>query len=377
MNVLASPRLPPAARARRGRRGESQLRAGGARRGQRRARRGGRASCSRGGNTRPNLGIAHQRVDRRPRACLESRWLPRSGRTRHGRQHGAPRFGELLRGRRGAAHGERRRPRRRSRRHATTGERAAAAATSPFRFSRMGPKGIGRQLGEANRKKIGRAMAAGGGGAAADPGRLHLPRPVRRPRPDASTRRTSCSARTCRPAQLLQARSPSLDLDSLYGAGPQDPESAKFYEADGLHLKMGKTVAADGVPAKDGFDLPRGAGNTAAQEAQGDHPGPAQRREPRGRPDAPRVDPLPQPRRRHAAGLGAAGAALREGARARDQALPVDAPHRLPAAHLRARRGQQRLQQRPQGLRGRRAADATCRRCRSSSRSPPSGSATR
>jgi hypothetical protein len=39
------------------------------------------------------------------------------------------------------------------------------------------------------------------------------------------------------PAQLVQNRSPSLDLDSLYGAGPADPESAKFYEADGSHLK--------------------------------------------------------------------------------------------------------------------------------------------
>jgi hypothetical protein len=65
------------------------------------------------------------------------------------------------------------------------------------------------------------------------------------------------------PAALLQARSPSLDLDSLYGAGPQDPASAKFYEADGMHLKVGRTVAADGIPAKDGFDLPRGAGSTA------------------------------------------------------------------------------------------------------------------
>ena len=43
------------------------------------------------------------------------------------------------------------------------------------------------------------------------------------------------------PAELLQARSPSLDLDSLYGAGPADDESAKFYEADGLHLKVGTT----------------------------------------------------------------------------------------------------------------------------------------
>ncbi len=39
-----------------------------------------------------------------------------------------------------------------------------AQAAPPFRFSRMGPKGAGRQLGEANRKKIGAAMAAGGGG---------------------------------------------------------------------------------------------------------------------------------------------------------------------------------------------------------------------
>ena len=68
------------------------------------------------------------------------------------------------------------------------------------------------------------------------------------------------------PAQLLQARSPSLDLDSLYGAGPTDPGSAKFDEEDGLHLKMGKTMAVDGITAKVGFDLPRGAVTTAAQK---------------------------------------------------------------------------------------------------------------
>src|SRR3954451_19901815 len=68
------------------------------------------------------------------------------------------------------------------------------------------------------------------------------------------------------PAQLLQGRSPSLDLDSLYGAGPSDPQSAQFYDADGVHLKMGKTVAAGGIGVKDGFDLPRGAGSGAAQK---------------------------------------------------------------------------------------------------------------
>ena len=67
------------------------------------------------------------------------------------------------------------------------------------------------------------------------------------------------------PADLLQGRSPSLDLDSLYGAGPADPESAKFY-ADDLHLKTGRTVAVGGLVARDGFDLPRsGVGSARAK----------------------------------------------------------------------------------------------------------------
>ena len=67
------------------------------------------------------------------------------------------------------------------------------------------------------------------------------------------------------PAQMLQARSPSLDLDSLYGAGPQDPGSAKFYESDGVHLKMGGAIASGGEPALPGHDLPRvGTGGTNA-----------------------------------------------------------------------------------------------------------------
>ncbi len=60
---------------------------------------------------------------------------------------------------------------------------------------------------------------------------------------------------------MLQGRSPVLDLDSLYGAGPSDPVSAEFY-SDGLRLKMGTTV----TPAKAGFDLPRvGKGAAAAR----------------------------------------------------------------------------------------------------------------
>jgi Animal haem peroxidase len=141
----------------------------------------------------------------------------------------------------------------------------AAPAAPPFRFSRMGPSGQNRQLGEPNRKRIANAMAAGGGGASRIPaGFTYLGQFIDH---DLTFDRTNVMlGANVSPVQLLQARSPSLDLDSLYGAGPQDPGSARFYEADGLHLKMGKTVAAEGIPARDGFDLPRGAGDTVAKK---------------------------------------------------------------------------------------------------------------
>ena len=158
-------------------------------------------------------------------------------------------------------------------RRPTVAAAATAAAAPPFRFSRMGPKGINRQLGEPNRKKIGNEMAAGGGGASQIPaGFTYLGQFLDH---DLTFDKTDVMlGANVSPAQLLQARSPSLDLDSLYGAGPQDPESAKFYEADGLHLKMGKTVAAEGIPAKNGFDLPRGAGNTQAKKRKAVIPDP-------------------------------------------------------------------------------------------------------
>jgi hypothetical protein len=150
---------------------------------------------------------------------------------------------------------------------------AAEAQVPPFRFSRMGPSGAGHQLGEANRGKIAGAMAAGGGGVSQVPaGFTYLGQFVDH---DLTFDKTSVMlGQNVSPAQLLQARSPSLDLDSLYGAGPADPASAKFYEADGLHLKMGKTAAFEGLPAKEGFDLPRGAGNTAAKKRKAIIPDP-------------------------------------------------------------------------------------------------------
>jgi hypothetical protein len=58
---------------------------------------------------------------------------------------------------------------------------------------------------------------------------------------------------------LPNKRSPALDLDSLYGRGPENPpsEGPSYYEADGLHLREGTTVDHHGQPDRAGFDLPR------------------------------------------------------------------------------------------------------------------------
>jgi hypothetical protein len=156
-------------------------------------------------------------------------------------------------------------------------ERTLAAALEaeapPFRFSRMGPSGINKQLGDPNRKKIAAAMVAGPGAASQIPaGFTYLGQFVDH---DLTFDKTSVMlGENVAPIDLLQARSPSLDLDSLYGAGPNDPASAKFYEADGVHLKMGKTDAVGGIPAKQGFDLPRGAGSTPAAKRKAIIPDP-------------------------------------------------------------------------------------------------------
>ena len=136
----------------------------------------------------------------------------------------------------------------------------AAAAAPPFRFSRMGPAGGNLQLAEGNRKKVGIAMTTPPTVTSPIPaGFTYLGQFIDH---DLSFDKTEVMlGQNVSPAQLLQARSPSLDLDSLYGAGPADPESAKFY-SDGVHLKIGDTVAA-GDPAMPGFDLPRvGVGST-------------------------------------------------------------------------------------------------------------------
>ena len=151
--------------------------------------------------------------------------------------------------------------------------RAAEAATPPFRFSRMGPKGTGKQLPDGTRKALAEAMAVPGGGSAGVPaGFTYLGQFTDH---DLTFDKTNVMLGDhVAPTALLQARSPSLDLDSLYGAGPTDPGSEQFYEADGIHLKMGKTASGDGLASKDGFDLPRGAGSTVAAKRKAIIPDP-------------------------------------------------------------------------------------------------------
>jgi Animal haem peroxidase len=129
---------------------------------------------------------------------------------------------------------------------------AVERATPAFRFSRLGPKGTGKQLGEPNRRRIAQEMTAGSlTGGRIGAGFTYLGQFVDH---DLTFDKTALMEGVdVSPADLRSARSPTLDLDSLYGLGPQDPGSAQFY-SDGLHLKTG---AADSGPPGPGFDLPR------------------------------------------------------------------------------------------------------------------------
>ncbi|WP_378733231.1 heme peroxidase family protein [Nocardia brasiliensis] len=71
--------------------------------------------------------------------------------------------------------------------------------------------------------------------------------------------------------ELMQGRSPALDLDSLYGRGPMDPNDRVFYAEDGVTLKVGTTSPTNFPDERvnvemEGFDLPRlgGTGGTVA-----------------------------------------------------------------------------------------------------------------
>ena len=104
-----------------------------------------------------------------------------------------------------------------------------------FRFSRQGPKGDGKQLGAPNRRKIATAMTRTGDTSDGDipAGFTYLGQFVDHDLTfDKSRLREDVTVPV---ADLIQGRSPSLDLDSLYGLGPD--MTPEFYKADGKHLR--------------------------------------------------------------------------------------------------------------------------------------------
>jgi hypothetical protein len=136
-----------------------------------------------------------------------------------------------------------------------------------FRFSRMGPKG--KAFDRGTMLALAQAMTASGGPDSAAPkipaGFTYLGQFIDH---DLTLDRTAAALGSAVTIdELLQGRSPALDLDCVYGRGPKDPEDRKFY-SDGIRLKMGTTAATPfpdagtNVPMDD-FDLPRvGLGST-------------------------------------------------------------------------------------------------------------------
>src|SRR5688500_6791466 len=101
---------------------------------------------------------------------------------------------------------------------------AATAAAPPFRFSRMAPKGT--QLGDPARKKLALAMTEGGGGFGQVPaGFTYFGQFVDH---DLTFDKTTVSfGANVSAADLIQGRSPALDLASPSAKGPTPPGSAK------------------------------------------------------------------------------------------------------------------------------------------------------
>jgi len=87
--------------------------------------------------------------------------------------------------------------------------RTVEATAPPFRFSRLGPNGRDHQLGDATIKRLGNAMAAGGGGQSQIPaGFTYLGQFIDH---DLTFDKTTVTfGDHVAPVDLLQARSPSL-----------------------------------------------------------------------------------------------------------------------------------------------------------------------
>ncbi|RLK59306.1 peroxidase family protein [Actinokineospora cianjurensis] len=139
-----------------------------------------------------------------------------------------------------------------------------------FRFSRLGPRG--KRTDESTRAALAAAItdvSAGQPDGTIPAGFTYLGQFVDH---DLTLDRTATQLGSeVTVDDLVQGRSPALDLDSVYGRGPHDRLDRRFYAEDGVRLKVG-TSSATGFPDDrvrvdlEGFDLPR-AGGTAGTAA--------------------------------------------------------------------------------------------------------------
>jgi hypothetical protein len=155
---------------------------------------------------------------------------------------------------------------------ATTRQPSTAEELRRFRFSRLGPKGP--RTDEETRVALATAITANvpqpdSADPAVPAGFTYLGQFVDH---DLTMDRTESQlGQDVNLDELMQGRSPALDLDSVYGRGPRDKDDQAFYAQDGVKFKVGTTTP---VPFPDegtnvpfeGFDLPRrgGTAGTAA-----------------------------------------------------------------------------------------------------------------
>jgi Animal haem peroxidase len=130
-------------------------------------------------------------------------------------------------------------------------EAAGSPPDATFRFSRIVPASTS-QLNDATLQALAGAMTGAGGTESEIPsGFTYLGQFIDHDLTMDKTKKALGDPEP--PFKMLQGRSPALDLDSLYGRGPN--ENPDFYQADHVHLRVGRTVAEG--PARRGFDLPR------------------------------------------------------------------------------------------------------------------------
>ncbi|MGW2558654.1 peroxidase family protein [Streptomyces sp. NPDC001514] len=187
----------------------------------------------------------------------ESYYVVNEGRdVKGGRDVNEGREGRILEPQPGGEHGASRAP---------TAEEERRA----FRFSRIGKRGV--RISEELRTKLAEAMTTAAAGPDPDSdvdgapgipaGFTYLGQFVDH---DLTLDNTRAALGEPVPDEdLRQGRSPALDLDSVYGLGPDHRSSAHFYEPDG-RLKAGTSLGVpfppDFPPANTdlkGFDLPR------------------------------------------------------------------------------------------------------------------------